>query len=150
MARLITARWSLPAVALVLVAAGCEDVPTDETPRGALRLFIDAMERSERDHDALQEAYALLSRDTRRELTARARTALGGERLEPWDMLVRGRFRLTFTPGVRARGMRERIRGSRATVVVRDASGRRRAEVPLVREGGRWRIVLELPPFREG
>lgn len=133
---------------LALIVTGCEDVPTDETPRGALRLFLAAMERSERDPDALAEAYALLSEPTRRELRARAR-AVGDERLEPWDMLVRGRFRLTFTPASGSRGMRERIRGSRATVIVTDARGRHRAEVPLVREDGRWRVVLELPSYRD-
>jgi hypothetical protein len=135
-------------LALVL-AAGCDDVPTDETPRGALTMFLAAMDRSERDPDALQEAYALLSSSTRRELAARAR-AVGNERLEPWDMLVRGRFRMTFTPRAGSRGMRERIRGSRATVIVTDQDERRRAEVPLVKEDGRWRVVLELPSYRAG
>src|SRR5688500_7094446 len=92
-------------LALALASVGCEDVPTDETPRGALRLFLAAMERSERDPRALEEAYALLSTPTRRELAGRARATLGGERLQPWDMLVRGRFRLTFTPAPGSRGM---------------------------------------------
>jgi hypothetical protein len=132
---------------LLVLAAACSDVPTDETPRGTVQLFLAAMERSEHDEEALREAYVLLSAPARRELQERAHTATsyGADEMRPWEMLVRGGFRLTFTPASRGRGMRERIDGDQAIVVVQNESGDRRAEVPLVREDGRWRIVLELP-----
>jgi hypothetical protein len=135
---------------LVLILSGCSNAPTDETPRGALRLFLSAMERSEHDPEASREAYALLSASTRRSLASRSHfvNSLGGSELEPWDMLVRGHFRTNFTPIEGPRGMRERIQGARATVSVQNERGDHRAEVPLVREDGRWRIVLAIPPVR--
>jgi hypothetical protein len=138
-------------ILIALAAIACSDVPTDETPRGAVRLFLSAMERSEHDDEALREAYALLSAPTRRDLQERAHlaTSFGADQLEPWEMLVRGGFRQTFTPAPGSRGMRERIDGAEATVVVRNEAGDRRAEVPLVRESGRWRVVLTLPAPHE-
>ncbi len=140
-----------PLVGLVLVT-GCSDVPTDETPRGTVRLFLSAMARTEEDPRALQEAYRLLARPSRRALVQRARLAesLGANRIEPWDMLVRGRSRPTFTPAPGSRGMREHIDGDTATVTVTNEEGSRRAEVPLVRENGRWRVVLDIPAVRGG
>lgn len=139
-------------LSIVLLASSCSDVPSDETPRGAVRLFLSAMARSEDDPRALREAYGLLSASTRRALVERARFAesLGANELEPWEMLVRGRFRQSFTAARGARGMREQIDGNEATVTVTNEGGSRRAEVPLVREDGRWRIVLEIPPVRGG
>ncbi len=143
-------RRMLIVLALLASASACSDVPSDQTPRGALRLFLSAMERSEHDPDAQREAYALLSASTRRALAARAHDAetLGADGLEPWEMLVRGRYRQTFAPARGSRGMRERIDGDRARVVVTSEDGSRRAEVPLVREDGRWRIVLPITSAR--
>lgn len=138
-------------IVLALAAIACSDVPTDETPRGTVQLFLAAMQRSEHDEEALRDAYVLLSTPARRALQERAHTATsyGADEVQPWQMLVRGGFRQTFTPA-RGGGMRERIDGDRATVTVRDESGQRRAEVPLVREDGRWRLVLDIPtPSRD-
>lgn len=133
-----------------LVALGCTEEPSDETPAGAVRLFLDAMSRSDRDPAALREAYGLLARPARRGLSERARLAesLGGRDIQPWDMIAQGRYRQAITPAPGSRGMRESIEGSRATVTVMDERGQRRAEVPLVREDGGWRIELELPDAR--
>lgn len=129
-----------------LLLLGCSDAPTDETPSGALRLFLEAMDRSDWDREALRDAYALLSPDARRGLEERAHTAntLSGRAFEPWEMLAQGRFRLRFAPRSRD-GMVERIEGDRAVVVVTGDRDGERAEVPMVREDGRWRIALELP-----
>lgn len=144
----IVLAWGL--VAWGLLASGCSDLPSDETPRGAVRLFLSAMARSEEDPAALREAYGLLSEPTRRALVERERFAesLGASELHPWDMIVRARHRPSFAPARGARGMRERIDGDSATVVVTNEDGSRTAEVPLVREDGRWRIVLSIPPVR--
>lgn len=134
----------------ILLASACSDLPSDETPRGAVRLFLSAMARTEEDPAALREAYGLLSASTRRALVERERFAesLGASELYPWDMLVRGRHRPSFAPARGARGMREQVDGDSAIVVVTNEAGTRTAEVPLVREDGRWRIVLSIPPVR--
>lgn len=139
----------LPVLALII--ASCSSAPSDTTPSGTVRLFLDAMERSNGDPEALGEAYALLSAPTRRALAERAHfaNALGGRRFEAWEMLVQGRFRLNFAPARGSAGMRERIEGEQARVTVTSADGSRRAEIPLVREDGRWRIALSIPPTRE-
>lgn len=143
-------RKTRPILLPTLVLAACSDVPTDETPRGTVQLFLAAMERSERNEEALRDAYVLLSAPVRRELQERAHiaTSYGAREMRPWEMLVRGGFRLSFTPAKGGRGMRERVDGEHALVTVQNEAGDRKAEVPLVREDGRWRIVLELPGSR--
>lgn len=138
-----------PVLGVVLLAA-CSDAPSDETPRGALTMFLSAMERSAYEREALREAYGLLSAASRRALLERAHDAqaYGAADVDPWDMIVPGRYRQTFTPARGARGMRERVEGDRATVVVTNQDGSRQAEVPLVREDGRWRVVLNIPSVR--
>lgn len=133
-------------MSLVLLA-GCRSEPDDSSPAGALHLFLDAMDRSEWDAGAQREAYALLSSGARSRLAQRARQAeaLSGRSFAPWDMLTRGRFRLRFAPRDRD-GMVERVRGDRATVVVRGSEPGQRAEVPMVRDEGGWRVDLEVPP----
>ncbi len=134
-----------------LLATACADVPSDETPAGALRLFVDAMERSDAEPEALRDAYALMAAPSRRALQERAHLAasLGGREFQPWEMLVRGRFRRSFPLRDRQGAMRESIQGDRATVTVRSEDGQRSAQVPLVRERGRWRVLLDIPPARE-
>ena len=127
--------WFLVCTAVLLasgIACGRSALP--ETPVEVVRQFLEAMKHSADDESALVEAYGLLDQNAQRALTARATRArsLSGEAYEPWQMLAQGRFRLNFE----ARGaMRERIDGERA-------------EVPLVREQGRWRIQLVLPAMR--
>ena len=133
---------------IALAAVGCTEAPSDDTPSGALRMFLDAMERSERDPEALQEAYALLAAPARHGLQERAHlaTSLGGREFEPWEMLVRGRFRRTFTAR-ESHGMEERVDGDEATVVVRGDDGQV-ARVPMALEDEGWRVVLAIPPAR--
>ncbi len=140
----------IPLALLLALASGCSTGPSDNEPEGTVDLFLEAMERSEQDASALRDAYARISSSTRRALTERARYAesLGGARLDPWQMLVRGRFRQTFAPAPGRRGIRSEIDGERAVVVYTNEAGDRRAEVPLVLENGRWRIVLDIPPLR--
>jgi hypothetical protein len=63
--------------------------------------------------------------------------------MEPWQMLAQGRFRLRFSPASR-RGMKETIKGDQATVTVTGNGPGERADVPLVRENGQWRLQLVL------
>ncbi len=71
---------------LLLAASGCGGAPTDDTPTGAVRLFVAAMDRSVGDRRGLEEAYHLLAEPSRERLVARARmtAALGAAEREPW------------------------------------------------------------------
>ncbi|MGF1466780.1 MAG: hypothetical protein ACFCGT_11665 [Sandaracinaceae bacterium] len=136
------------ASALALAPSGCRSQP-DDGPVAVVKRFIAVMEEANRFPDARADAFALLDRDSRIALAERAHqaTALGGRELTPWEMIVEGRFRLNFQPRRGRAGFRE-VRDpqhpDRATVVVR-GPGDRSAEVPLVREEGRWRILLGVP-----
>jgi len=133
---------------VVIALAACAPAPSDETPLGALRMFLRAMERSSDDARALEEAYALLDSEARAALTLRARDAsalANGREFAPWEMLAQGRYRVRF-PYAEFGSMREAIDGERATVTVVGTEGGSRAEVPLVREDGHWRVVLRVPP----
>jgi hypothetical protein len=142
------------------VLCGCSSAASDETPSGALRLFLDAMERGNREPAALEEAYHLLATPSRRALQRRAHDANAdaarvrgtGENwrgFEAGEMLVPGRFRMNFTPARGGSGMQERITGERAIVHVTSQDRRRQADVSLVREQGHWRVLLEIPDRRE-
>ncbi|MFK7986880.1 MAG: hypothetical protein AB8I08_12720 [Sandaracinaceae bacterium] len=135
---------------LTLLLGACAEPGPEESPRATVRLFLEAMGRSNRDPSAVREAYALLSRETRRSLQARAHVAVqvGAAQLEPWEMIARSRYRQTFTVASGERAMRASIDGSEAVVTVRSADGSRTAEVPLVFEDGHWRIVIDMPPPR--
>jgi hypothetical protein len=129
-----------------LVACGRAGAP--DSPAAVVEQFLKVMERSGQDETALLEAYELLDRGAQRALSARATRArsLSGQAFEPWQMLAQARFRLRFEPA--RGGMKEKITGERAVVVVSGTRDHERAEVPLVREQGRWRIQLTLPAMR--
>jgi len=130
-------------------AASCGGSPVDESPVQTVRHFLELMERGAADEAALREAYRLLDASARKALAERAERAgtLARRRYEPWQMLAQGRFRLLFAPASPG-GMREHVTGERALVTVTGAKKGERAEVPLVREQGRWRIVLPIPKMR--
>jgi hypothetical protein len=132
-------------VFLTLLVSGCSATPSTETPVGALTLFLSAMDRSADEPEALRSAYDLLDKETRQELTQRARKAeaIAGRELMPWEMLVPGRFSLRFAPASRG-GMRAKITGNRAVVTVTAENKQRKAEVPLVREPDGWRVELAI------
>ncbi len=131
------------ALAGVLCTSACGSSPSDETPTGALRLFLDAMERSAYEESALREAYGLLAPSARQQLRRRAGRAssLSHQAFEPWDMLPQGRFRLRFRP----RRMRVEGDGDQVVVVVTGARDGERADVQMLLEEGRWRVVLAIP-----
>ncbi len=137
------------AVALVSLIAACGG-PPDATPSGAVRELIASLEPTtdpENDRERLAHAYTLLSERSRADLAERARqtAALGAAERPPSEMLVAGIAHLRFHP--RPGGIREEIDPAdpdRATVTVRGDGEDEIATMPLVREGGHWRIVLEL------
>lgn len=135
-------RAALLAIAVALVAA-CSRAAPDATPDGALRLFLEKMEASSENPRAIQEAYALLGPDARKNLEERARRTgqLQGRRVEPYTMLAEGRFGLRFRP----KAMKAAIAGDRATIDVVGDDPRERASVRCAREGAGWRVEPELP-----
>jgi hypothetical protein len=143
--RLVTVLGLALSVALF---AGCSSLTgsaAQRSPTEVVRQFLDAMTQSVSDERALRTAYELLASPAQKSLEARAARvkSLAGQSLEPWQMLAQGRFRLRFSPASR-RGMRETINGDRATVTVTGTGPDERAEVPLVREHGQWRLSLVL------
>ena len=130
----------------LLAACSSQSGPAAQrSPSEVLRQFLAAMDQSASDDRALRTAYELLASPAQKSLEARAARvkSLAGQSLEPWQMLAQGRFRLRFSPASR-RGMRETINGDRATVTVTGSGPDERADVPLVREHGQWRLSLVL------
>lgn len=138
----------LPRACLVLglmLVAACSSTPTDATPKGALTLFLNSMQRGSYDPDGLRAAYELLDASSRGALADRARLSgalSNGREFQPWEMLVRGRFQLRFSP--EPGGLTETITGENAVVTIRGAHASEVARVPMKREGGRWRVALDL------
>lgn len=134
---------------LFCAGVACGGGADDADPVGALRAFLDAMDRSAGDTRALEEAYRLLDAAARTDLAARASRAetLSGREFEPWEMLSQGRFRLRFAPAPRG-GMKAEVEGDAATVVVTAADGKPRARVPMLREPDGWKVRLDLPPMQ--
>jgi len=128
---------------------GCSSTPSADTPTGALSLFLAAMDKSAEDPGALRAAYLLLDAKARQQLQLRARAAetLAGRDLMPWEMLAEGRFSVRFAPAARG-GMRAKITGSRAVVIVSGSAKGQQVKVPMVRESGGWRVDLDIPPVR--
>ena len=131
------------AVVLAAVFAICACGPgSDEGPTRTVRRFVALMDRSGTEPAALRDAYALLDSGARTVLQHRAAeaTTLSGRSVEPWEMLARGRFWLRLPLG---RGVRERIQGDSAVVIVAEEGAR--AEVPMVREKDGWKVKLVIP-----
>src|SRR5687768_9066653 len=121
----------LGSLVLGLLGPGCSSPPTDETPAGALRLFLDAIWTSEAqdgddDREMLVTAYELLDEESRDRLARDARLAgaLGGREREPWEMLAAGASRMVLVPRPSG-GMRETYDadGRSATVMVSGEDG---------------------------
>lgn len=134
-------------VCVLVSCFGCGRSP--DSPVVVVRDFLEAMQRSRDESPAIVEAYALLDAAARDALARRAERArtLSGRPYEPHQMLAQGRFALNFAPAV-PRGMHERVDGDRAVVTVLGTKPDQRAQVPLVRENGHWRIHIDIPPMR--
>jgi hypothetical protein len=132
---------TLPTTAAVL---GCEEEASDGEPERVVAEFIQRMQRVHGERKAARAAYDLLWSDARRNLAERAKRAsdVAGREIAPEEMLPPSRFSLHHKP----RRYEMRIDGDWAEVTVtgeNDAVDR----VKCVREDGKWRVVLELPPL---
>ena len=81
------------------LVASCGSRAVDATAVGAVRAFVEAMQRDDAPH-AREEAYRLLCPAAQIALAERAResAALGGRSFEPWEMIVEDRALLLHPP----------------------------------------------------
>jgi hypothetical protein len=138
-------RWlSLVLTLLSLAGPACAPRPTELSPSEALTAFLTALDRSTHAPEQLQVAYEWLDRDSQAALRERAAlsASLAGRSIAAWDMLVPGRssFSAYSVPSLRTRTRQE---GERAFVTL-SQEGRGDVEIALVRQEGRWRVVLGL------
>lgn len=119
----------------------------DPSPEQTVTRFAQSVDAARRDPSQRPAVYELLSQRAQEALTERAQQAsqVSGWELAPWEMLAPGRMRLRID--IEPAGMTSRVTGTHAVVTARGSGGV--ADVPLVREGGRWRIDLDLPPIAE-
>ena len=134
----------LPWIFALALAVACAPDPRDLGPSEALAAFLTAVERSTHAPEQRKVAYEWIDKKSQAALDQRARltNSLSGRRLSAWEMLVPGRvsFAGQSMAGVR---MTAKVEGDRATVSIHISRGDA-VEVPMVREDGRWRVVLGL------
>ncbi len=132
--------------ACALVAlVGCESEPADLGPEDVVEELVNRLKRVHGDPKAARAAYDLLWGEAKRGLAERAKRAgaVAGRDVAPEAMIAPTRFTLAFTP----RRYTARIDGDWAVVSITGASASQYHEVKCVREDGRWRVVLVIPPL---
>jgi hypothetical protein len=124
--------------------AGCEEEASDAEPERVVAEFISRMQRVHGERKSARAAYELLWGDARRNLAERAKRAsdVAGRELAPEEMLPPSRFSLNHKP----RRFEARVDGDWAEVTVTSEGGAV-DRLKCVREDGKWRVVLELPPL---
>lgn len=133
-------------LALSLFPLGCEAEAKDSTPERVVQEFMDRMQRVHGDPHAARLAYELLWVDARRNLAERAKraSAVAGREIAPEEMLAPSHFSLAYRP----KKLSARTDLDWAEVTVTGESNATQPHVvKCVREDGRWRVVLELPPL---
>jgi hypothetical protein len=140
-------RGLYPWVALSLwLVSACAPRPEQLSPNEALSAFLTALDRSTHAPEQLETAFEWVDKKSQASLKQRAHlaTSLAGRSIAPWDMLVAGRasFSAYAVPSLR---MRSAIEGDRAKITM-PVEGRADLTVEMVREDGRWRVLLGLTP----
>jgi hypothetical protein len=131
---------------LCLFVAACEREAVDADPERVLEEFVKRMQRVHGDPKSARAAYDLLWVEARRNLAERAKRAssVTGREVAPEEMLPPSRFSPKFVP----KRYTATIDGDWALVQVSgEVSDAPAHSVRCVREDGRWRVVLELPPL---
>lgn len=134
----------LVACALLAALPACEEEGSDNEPDRLVAELVTRMQRVHGDRKAARAAYDLLWSDARRNLAERAKRAsdVAGREIAPEEMLPPSRFTLHHKP----RRFEARTDGDWAEVTVTGEDGVV-DRVKCVREDGKWRVVLELPPL---
>jgi hypothetical protein len=128
--------------AAVLAAAACSsERPADETPEGAVQLFIDSVSPTGLQFDQ-ERAFKLLAPDDREELSRRAAEASkqGGRPIKASDMLVIERV----VPRWQVKRMETDLQGERAVVTLRGEEASQTSKVVLQKVEGRWTVDLPM------
>jgi len=136
------ALWLACSVAL---GAGCGARAANATPEGAVREFVERMQRVQGDPADAKAAYELLSSNAKANLKARAErySAASGKAIAPEAMIVPSLFLLRFEP----ERYHAKISGTYALVEAQGLLPEQRAQIPCVFEDEVWRLDLQVPPL---
>ncbi len=127
-------------------ALGCSREAPDEDPEHLVKEFLERTKSVYGDPRIARGAFEFLWSMAQKNLTERAAraSALANRKVAPEEMLALTKFALRFAP----RKYAVATQGDIAVVTVTgDSQSGERADVRCVREQGRWRIVLDLPPL---
>lgn len=132
---------------LSALTPACEREQVDTHPEQVVKEFVARMRRVHGDPKNARAAYELLWSEARSNLAERAKrsSAIAGREVAPEEMLAPSRFSLNIEP----KRYTARVSGDWALVTVTGGDGpsTREHQVRCVREDGRWRVVLEIPPL---
>ncbi len=132
--------------AAMLGSAACRREAVDEDPEQLVKEFIDRVKSVYSDPKMARGAFDFLWSNAQKNLTERAAraSALASRKVAPEEMLALTRFSLRFAP----QRYSASIQGDVAVVTIQgDSHSKDRADVRCVREQGRWRIAVDLPPL---
>lgn len=141
-----SARVIVGGFCLLTVATSCRREAVDEDPERLVQEFLERSKEVYADPKLARGTFELLWSTAQKNLTERAAraSALASRKVAPEEMLPLTKFSLRFTP----RKFSSAIQGDLAVVTVSgDSQSTEHADVRCVREQGRWRVVLDLPPL---
>jgi hypothetical protein len=141
----MSARAALAFGALLTCSAACEPETSDDDPARTVEEFVLRMQRVHGDPRAARAAFDLLWAPARQNLAERAKraSAVSGRKVAAEEMLAPSRFFARYQP----QRYRAEVSGDWALVTLSgDGNDPQPHSVKCVREGGRWRVVMDLPP----
>jgi hypothetical protein len=127
-------------------STACHREAVDEAPDRLVQEFIERTKSAYGDPKGARAAFELLWSTAQKNLTERAAraSALANRKVAPEEMLALTKLSLRFVP----RRYTAAIQGDMAVVAVSgDNPSGDRADIRCVREQGRWRVVIDLPPL---
>jgi hypothetical protein len=133
-------------IVLMPVLLGCDGESVDADPERVVEEFVVRMQRVHNEGKAARAAYELVWSEGKQNLAERAKraSAVAGRQLAPEEMLAPSRFSLNFKP----KSYTAQTQGDWAVVIATgEAPASQQRRIQCVREDGRWRVVLELPPL---